>query len=384
MPSNNEEFLEQNFIIENSLIEEEAFKKGDELKILKERNSKTSTFDCLLNEYIKTTPQETSFSVTSLPIESATVPNVYNERVRSTENNEEISTIATIPKYYDDLEENQAESSDTTVKRTRRTRRTTEYRTTTERTRRTRPEKTSKKTTQKLSDITEDIYDEITTKKSRTKRTRPTTDPLNLITRTPRTRRTTVKRVRATKTLKPMETISVTTQSNLNEFNWVSQGLVTAVKDQKKCSSSWAYAVCAAMESQLLIKSNISIDLSEQQILDCNNKEWACLGGDAYATMNWLKFNPVTTEQFYPYRAEKSFCKKSVLWQSYKIVDQTKNYELNGNENELKNLVKNHGPAVVGVYASDYFQSYKSGIFVDNNCNLEPNHAVLVVGEIIV
>lgn len=32
------------------------------------------------------------------------------------------------------------------------------------------------------------------------------------------------------------------------------------------------------------------------------------------------------------------------------------------------------------IYASERFMMYNEGVFVDNACNLAPNHAVLIVG----
>lgn len=134
------------------------------------------------------------------------------------------------------------------------------------------------------------------------------------------------------------------------------------------------------MESQILIQQNITVDLSEQNLIDCDLNESGCSGGDPYAAMNWIKTNPITYEFNYPYKARNMVCKRSSAWETVRILDQTADYELNGDENALLNLVKYNGPTVVAIYASDYLQSYSSGIFVDPTCtfNQDPNHAVLV------
>lgn len=46
----------------------------------------------------------------------------------------------------------------------------------------------------------------------------------------------------------------------------------------------------------------------------------------------------------------------------------------------MVDAIANVGPVSVGIYASDSFAFYKSGVFVDNNCQYYPNHAVNLVG----
>lgn len=134
------------------------------------------------------------------------------------------------------------------------------------------------------------------------------------------------------------------------------------------------------MESNLLITNRDNVDLSEQNLVDCDTEEFGCGGGDPFSAMNWLEYEGITTESNYPYKGAQGICKNSILGQKYKVLNQTANYQLHGDESALKSLIDNYGPAVVGIHASDFFQSYKSGILVDNTCNYELNHAVTVVG----
>ena len=68
-------------------------------------------------------------------------------------------------------------------------------------------------------------------------------------------------------------------------FDWRDFGMVTSVKNQGVCGDDWAFAATAAIESALLVRhktlrTNITLNLSEQQLIDCA-KEDACNGGDA-------------------------------------------------------------------------------------------------------
>lgn len=63
------------------------------------------------------------------------------------------------------------------------------------------------------------------------------------------------------------------------EVDWRSLGKVTAIKNQKNCGSCWAFACVAAVESQLAIRKNTTVILSEQQLVDCDSRNNGCHGG---------------------------------------------------------------------------------------------------------
>lgn len=84
-------------------------------------------------------------------------------------------------------------------------------------------------------------------------------------------------------------------------LNWTAQGKVTSVKDQGDCGSCWAFAAIATAESFLLVKeeANISIDLSEQFLLECTRRS-DCDGGYTYLAIAKTR-NGVPTEEAYSY-----------------------------------------------------------------------------------
>jgi KDEL-tailed cysteine endopeptidase len=135
----------------------------------------------------------------------------------------------------------------------------------------------------------------------------------------------------------------------------------------------------AALESRYLIQQNITLDLSEQTVLSCDRLSGnQCGGGWPYSAMTgYMKSNGVTTEKSYPYVARNTLlCQRNTAWKFYKSAGETEPYMLNGDENALKNLVLK-SPVVVGIYASQKFQLYHSGILVDDLCDSSssPNHA---------
>lgn len=56
--------------------------------------------------------------------------------------------------------------------------------------------------------------------------------------------------------------------------------VVTPIKDQEKdgkpCLSCWAFSACVALEGQLKLKKNKSVNLSPQHLVDCAYQRSGC------------------------------------------------------------------------------------------------------------
>ena len=54
-------------------------------------------------------------------------------------------------------------------------------------------------------------------------------------------------------------------------FDWRASGGVTPVRNQGSCGSCWAFSATAELESFVKIYYNRGLDLSEQQVISCND-----------------------------------------------------------------------------------------------------------------
>lgn len=62
-------------------------------------------------------------------------------------------------------------------------------------------------------------------------------------------------------------------------IDWREKGAVNQIVSQGSCGSCWAFAATASIESAYAIKNAKLLRLSEQQMVDCDEKSYGCQGG---------------------------------------------------------------------------------------------------------
>ena len=164
-------------------------------------------------------------------------------------------------------------------------------------------------------------------------------------------------------------------------FDWRnnSGNFVTPVKDQGGCGSCWAFSATAALESQVLMRTGQSKDLSEQIVVSCSSAG-SCAGGSPTTVSDFLRNTGTNTESCYPYTETNGNCANACAnWQngaskidSWAYVDNT--------VTNMKNAIYTSGPLITTMAVYTDFFSYTSGVYRYTWGQLEGYHAIVVVG----
>ncbi|XP_075064253.1 cathepsin S-like [Mixophyes fleayi] len=168
------------------------------------------------------------------------------------------------------------------------------------------------------------------------------------------------------------------THANLPEhFDWRDSKCLTEVKNQGSyCGSCWAFATVGVIESRLCIKNHELMDLSEQQLVDCDTQDSGCCGGLPILALMYVADQGVMKTEDYAYTGKKMAC--SYNSDEAILLNTTKYYLLSGEEN-LASSVALEGPITTGFGVSSDFLLYSEGIY-DGDCSKNPNHAIIIVG----
>lgn len=168
-------------------------------------------------------------------------------------------------------------------------------------------------------------------------------------------------------------------------MDWRLRGAVTPVKDQGVCGSCWSFGTTGTIEGALFLKTNRSVLLSQQNLIDCS---WGfgndgCDGGLESQAYQWImKHNGIASAETYgQYLAVNGYCHFD-----YKVGAKLSSYVnvTSGDLNALKIAIFQNGPVSVGIDASHKsFAFYSFGVYYEPKCGNKPqdlDHAVLAVG----
>jgi len=165
-------------------------------------------------------------------------------------------------------------------------------------------------------------------------------------------------------------------------WDWRVRNVVTNVKTQGPCESSWAFATAGAVEGCHAIVGNPLVSLSAQNLMDCSWKDGneGCNGGVVTQAMNYIINNAgIDGSAAYPYRGVNENCNFRRRFVSATITGYYG--VLSGSEVALQSATL-LGPTAVTFDANhDSFRFYQSGVYFEPTCSATTmNHCSLVVG----
>ncbi|XP_050229827.1 zingipain-2-like [Mercurialis annua] len=161
--------------------------------------------------------------------------------------------------------------------------------------------------------------------------------------------------------------------------DWRAEGAVTEVQNQGDCNSCWVFSGVGAIEGLNKIVNGTLVDLSEQEVVDCNGLAPGCVPGYVANTYKFaIKNHGILPENEYPYEAREMKCQTDKLNRGAGTIDAYSKVPY-GNERLLLKVVAIQ-PVSVAICVKDrVFQLYSQDIFT-GPCCLTVDHAVLIVG----
>ncbi|CAN6546153.1 unnamed protein product [Malus baccata var. baccata] len=177
---------------------------------------------------------------------------------------------------------------------------------------------------------------------------------------------------------KPTESISSADASFT--IDWREHDAVTPVKDQGDCGFCWAFSAVAAVEGITKIKTGQLISLSEQQLVDCDTSNSGCQGGDMAKAFAYIQQKGgIASEENYPYQGSDGTCDTNLANEAAAKITNYARVTPNS-ETDLLKAVSVQPVSVAIAASSQAFQLYSGGLFTDDSCGTELNHAVTIIG----
>jgi len=171
------------------------------------------------------------------------------------------------------------------------------------------------------------------------------------------------------------------TSSLASSYDWRDHGAVNAVKDQGQCGSCWAFSTVANIEGVGQVETGKLLDLSEQQLVDCDTADSGCNGGLPSNAFQYMidQGMGLEGESAYPYKAADSTCTDS---KSQEKAFITAWHQISTDETQIAASLQQYGPLSIGINANT-FQFYTGGVANPSSFLCNPSaldHGVAIVG----
>lgn len=165
--------------------------------------------------------------------------------------------------------------------------------------------------------------------------------------------------------------------------DWSKEGTINPVIHQGGCGACYAFATASSLEHNYFQKTKQLIQLSPQELVDCSKGQGngGCRGGWMHQAYEYIKLNKgLQLLSTYPYKSmENQFCSQ----------DASKNIPLDSLFSS-HTKIESHDPAHIKRALQKYvvpsgidmtkLTFYSSGVYDDEECSANIQHAVVIVG----
>lgn len=162
-------------------------------------------------------------------------------------------------------------------------------------------------------------------------------------------------------------------------IDWVERGAVSSVKDDGNCAACWAHSAVDAIEAANFIATEKLVELSTQQLIDCDPYDYGCEGGFMVNAFEYATKYALMTSTDYPYvGVSAGICLSDEHMGKVKVARY-----INVVPNDAKQLriAVSMGPVVAAVASTDpIFQFYKSGVITSEFCGTMIDSSITIVG----
>jgi len=182
---------------------------------------------------------------------------------------------------------------------------------------------------------------------------------------------------------------TTTIPTNYDFSDVLQSGFLNPARNQQSCGSCWSFSTVYSMEAYYYKKTGKTVQLSEQQLIDCSDTNNGCNGGLVGRAFTYIKNNGIGLASTYFTGSTATYLNKQQTTCNYKATNSVAKvnffWDLSGQTEEyIRKYLYQYGPLSVAINA-DTLQYYTGGIWkadetqCDNSISAL-NHAVNLVG----
>jgi len=145
--------------------------------------------------------------------------------------------------------------------------------------------------------------------------------------------------------------------------DWRERGAVSPIRQQGHCGSCWAFSAVGALESAYRIKTGRSIELSQQELVDCSRPfhNMGCAGGFPSNAFEFAAENGLDRLRAYPYQAVDGACRATKLGVGVRPRGSVNISSFD--EDALTSALGLVGPVSVAFQVTPEFRLYAGGVW---------------------